>query len=596
MLSYIKKIIALDYRSLALLRILVGITLLSDVIQRAHSLTAHYTDKGVLPRAELFRLWNEPVFWSIYNINGTTFFVGLLFFVAGVFSLMMIVGYKTRIATIVSFVLLISLHNRNPMVLQGGDIALRVILFFMMFMPLAKRFSLDGILGNENPPVGKEYTSPIGAIYLIQFLLIWTMSGFFKTGTPWTTSFTAVSMALTLDSFTTSWGNFLKTMPELMRYFTMVTILIERYVFINFLIPIYNGIFRIIGLTLLTLLIIGFNTSFRLVIFGLIMFSISVGLLPALFWDKIVKNIHRVLSNKSYPGIIIFYDGGCGFCSRLSNAISKILFLHPSTVVKPANKDEDASRVMHAAHSWVVRDTSGNTYTGFRAFVALMQSAFLYRIVAPIFLFKPFLYIGEYVYKLISHNRPMKCVVYKDDLSNNISKKYFTNLIYIFVFIIGVFIILWNIKTLPQYSNKFDSKFLRNSLMVFRLDQKWNMFSPYPTLEDGWYVIPGVLRDDSRINVYTGKYYIDYDKPHLASYTYKDQRWQKYMMNLWLQDYSKYRLGYGQYLCRQWNQNNSYEKNLLTFEIVYMLEETDFNTLKESSPKPVVIWEHRCFP
>jgi hypothetical protein len=384
-------------------------------------------------------------------------------------------------------------------------------------------------------------------------------------------------------------------MPNLMHYFTIATILIERYVFINFIFPFYNGFFRIIGLSFLTILIIGFNASFRLGLFGLIMFSVSVGLLPSLFWNKIVFRFHNLIARKSHSGMFIFYDGGCGFCARLARIISKVLFLHPDTVIVSSTTDEEAKNLMHSAHSWVVRDANGISYIGFRAFVALMQSAFLYRIIAPIFLFKPFLFIGEHVYKIVSHNRPMKCVVHSSVDALDQSKKNLNKIMYFFIIIIGIFIILWNFRTLPQYSNRFNSQILKNSLMFFRLDQKWNMFSPYPTLDDGWYIIPGKLRDDSLVNVYTGDLNISYDKPHLTSYTYQDQRWQKYMMNLWLKDYSKYRLGYGQYLCREWNKNNSYEKNLLTFEIIYMLEETDFNTLEELDPKPVVIWEHNCF-
>lgn len=595
MLSYFKKIIALDYRSLATLRIFVGITIFLDLIQRSYSLTAHYTDKGVLPRTELFHLWNEPAFWSIYHLNGTALFTGIIFIIAGVFAVMMILGYRTRLAVISSFILLISLHSRNPMVLQGGDVALRCILFFMMFMPLNKRFSLDAILGNVSSSKEKEFISPIGAVYLIQFLLIWVMSGVFKTGTPWVTDFTAVSMALQLDSFTTNFGNLLRTMPEMMRYFTMITIVIERYVFITFLMPIYNGFFRFLGLILFTVLIIGFNASFRLGLFGMIMFSISLGLLPGFFWDKILFKIHRFFSNKSKYGMTIFYDGDCGFCSRMANATRKILLLHPDTIVVTASTDEAAKKLMHTAHSWVVRDYNGYSYTGFRAFVVLMQSAFLYRIIAPIFLLQPIMYIGEIIYRSVAHNRPMKCVVYPTQIKKDLFHKNIEKITFVFIISIGLLIFFWNLKGLPQYSEKFKSKFIRNSLMVFRLDQKWNMFSPYPTLEDGWYVIPGVLRDDTVVNVYTGSTNVTYDKPNLASYSYQNQRWQKYLMNLWLKDYSKYRLGYGQYLCREWNKNNSYEKNLMTFKIIYMLEATDFNTLRETIPEPVVIWEHQCF-
>jgi len=595
MLSYFKRIAALDYRSIATLRIFVGITLFLDLIQRSHSLRSHYTDAGVLPRDMLFSLWQEPLFWSVYNINGATIFTGALFILAGVFAIMMVVGYKTRIATISSFILLLSLHTRNPMVLQGGDVALRVVLFFMIFMPLAKRFSLDVILGNIKSPETKEYVSIFGAVYIAQFLLVWVISGWLKTNPVWTTEFTAVAMALALDTFTTNFGHYLRTMPNFLYYITIVTITVERYAFVMFFAPHHRDYFRLLGLILFTILICGFNLSFRLGLFGTIMFSISLGLLPPLFWDKIITPLHAFLSSKSSRGITIFYDGDCGFCSRISNVTRKLLLLHPDTVVTMSLNNAEAEQLMHTAHSWVVRDRSGINYTGFRAFVTLMQSAFVYRIIAPVFLLGPIMYFGELIYRLISHNRPMTCSVHLEEVKKNNQEKIIQKIGVALIGLLGATIIFWNLLDLDYFSNRKKPIFVGQILTVLRLDQRWGMFGPYPSTEDGFYVIPGNLRDETVVNVYTGQETISYEKPYLTAWTYQDQRWQKYMMNLWLQDYTDYRLGYGQYLCREWNSKNSYDKNLMNFKIIYMLENTDFDTLEESKLQPNTIWEHDCF-
>ncbi len=595
MLSYFKRVFSLDYRSLAALRIFVGLTIFLDLIQRAHSLTAHYTDNGVLSRTDLFRLWNESAFWSVYYINGTSFFVSALFIIAGIFALMMLLGYRTRLATVVSFFLLISLHTRNPLVLQGGDVALRVVLFFMMFLPLGKRFSLDNILGREESPKESEHFSLYSFAYVVQFLIIWIFTGFLKTGGPWVTSHTAVSLALSLDSFTTNIGNWLRTFPHMLRYITVATLLIERYVFALFFIPFKRDWGRLIGIILCTALLIGFNASFRLGLFGMIMFSISLGLLPGMFWDKIIRPLHLFLSKKSRMGMTIFYDGDCGFCSRMAHTVRVILFLHPDTVILMSSADAKANTLMHSAHSWVVRDYAGRSYTGFRALVSLMQSAFLYRIVAPIFLFKPIIYIGDIAYQMVAHNRPMTCAVPVLEKNKDLGSKIFSKYGSVFVFTILMFVISWNVLTIPKYSGKHKPVIIEKTLLALRLDQKWNMFAPYPSTEDGFYVIPGVLRDGSEVNVYTGSTDISYEKPNMPAWTYQDQRWQKYMMNIWLKDFSKYRLPYGQYLCRNWNKENAYDKNLMTFKIIYMLEVTDVDSLKEKPAESVTIWDHKCF-
>jgi len=596
MLSYFKRVFSLDFRSIALLRISVGLTLVFDIIQRSHSLTSHYTDSGVLPRHLLFKLWNEPNFYSLYYINGNAFWVTILFIASAIFAMMLIAGYRTRLAAVLSFVLLISLHSRNPLVLQGGDVALRVILFWMMFLPLAKRFSVDALLGREIEPKEKEYFSVSSIAYTLQFIIIWTFTGILKDGAPWVANFTAVAMALTLDTFTTSFGQWLRNFKNLLYYFTFITIFLEKFSFAFFISPFKNAWVRLVGLILLNILIIGFNLSFRLGLFGMIMVSISLGLLPGLFWDKIIKPITNFMSLKSQQGMTIFYDGDCNFCSRISRATTRILLLHPETKIVISNNDKDALDLMHSAHSWVVRDSHGVSYTGFRAFVSLMENAFFYRIIAPVFLFWPILQIGEQIYRFISNNRPMTCITpIRIINSKNFTDKNREKTKNIILWTLLVVLIFWNIFSIPKYNQHKIPTFFKNTILTLRLDQKWNMFAPYPTVEDGYYVIPGVLRDGTGVNVYTGDTNVNYEKPKNMAWVYKDQRWQKYMMNIWLKDFDEYRLGYGQYLCRSWNNTNSFDKQLMNFKIIYMLEITDMNTLNEHVVEPVTIWEHRCF-
>src|SRR5690606_1189677 len=104
-------------------------------------------------------------------------------------------------------------------------------------------------------------------------------------------------------------------------------------------------------------------------------------------------------------------------------------------------------------------------------------------------------------------------------------------------------------------------------------DQRWNMFSPGPLTEDGWYVIEGRFKHGLVLDLLTGKP-VTWDKPADVAHTYKNQRWRKYLMNLWLADSAKYRLPYGQYLCRKWNARGRRPDELSGFELVYMLEIT----------------------
>lgn len=72
--------------------------------------------------------------WS-YLIHGSPEIQAVLFGLAGSFAVALLVGYKTRLVSIMSWFLLMSLHNRNFLVLHGGDTLLRAALFWACFCP-----------------------------------------------------------------------------------------------------------------------------------------------------------------------------------------------------------------------------------------------------------------------------------------------------------------------------------------------------------------------------------------------------------------------------------------------------------------------------
>jgi len=60
----------LDVRSIAFYRILMGCTLIGDLIDRGRDLIFHYSDEGLNPRNLVFEKLDDASY-SIYFINGT---------------------------------------------------------------------------------------------------------------------------------------------------------------------------------------------------------------------------------------------------------------------------------------------------------------------------------------------------------------------------------------------------------------------------------------------------------------------------------------------------------------------------------------------
>src|SRR5205814_2780701 len=100
-------------------------------------------------------------------------------------------------------------------------------------------------------------------------------------------------------------------------------------------------------------------------------------------------------------------------------------------------------------------------------------------------------------------------------------------------------------------------------------------------------------KDGTEFDLFTGKP-VRWEKPALVSDMYKNERWRKYMMNISARANENYRLYLGQYYCREWNQNHEGLKQLETFEIDYMMEES-LPDYKTAEPKKLTLWKHYCF-
>src|SRR6266498_4877483 len=127
------EVLGADLRSLAALRVTMAVLIIFDLLLRSRDLVAHYTDAGALPRVAVLDQTRSRWLISLHLINGTWEIQAMLFVIAGAFAVALILGYKTRLATIVSWILLASLDSRNLVVLDGGDTMLRVLLFWPFF-------------------------------------------------------------------------------------------------------------------------------------------------------------------------------------------------------------------------------------------------------------------------------------------------------------------------------------------------------------------------------------------------------------------------------------------------------------------------------
>jgi hypothetical protein len=139
-----------DKRSAALFRVALAITVLGDVVDRAHDLSAHYTDAGVLPRRVALEKFANATWLSFHMWGGGWWPMALAFALHLAAAAAMLVGWHARKAALAVWVMTTSLQVRNILVLHSGDVLLRVSLFWALFLPLGDVFSIDAAFKNYN--------------------------------------------------------------------------------------------------------------------------------------------------------------------------------------------------------------------------------------------------------------------------------------------------------------------------------------------------------------------------------------------------------------------------------------------------------------
>ncbi len=179
--AYLRDAFGLDPRSLAVFRIGVGLTLLIDLAVRAGDLQRFYSDAGVVARAAVRGHSPLP---SPYMLSSAWEAQAALFAVAAAFACMLILGWRTRLATFASWFLLQSLHARNPFVLNGGDILLRCMLLWAMFLPLGARLSLDAAAGRGRGR-GRVALGAASVGFLTQLAMMYLATAVLKSGEAW---------------------------------------------------------------------------------------------------------------------------------------------------------------------------------------------------------------------------------------------------------------------------------------------------------------------------------------------------------------------------------------------------------------------------
>ncbi|MEC9308195.1 MAG: DCC1-like thiol-disulfide oxidoreductase family protein [Chloroflexota bacterium] len=587
--SVVKEIFNLDLRSLALFRVALSSLIIIDLIQRCFDLKAHYTDLGVLPRWALTQGVGNRWHLSLHNITGMFEIEAIIFLIHGLVAFMLLLGFKTRWATIICWILIVSLHSRNPIILSGGDILLCVMLFWSIFLPLGSRFSIDHALDSGNGIYKKvnAYFSVATMAVLIQIAVVYWFNWLAKLHPTWIEDYTAVYYAMSLDMYATKLGTALLGFPLLMQAATWSTLWLELLGPLLLFSPIKNGTFRIAVLIGFILLHLGIALTLNIGYFPAVSIIVWMLVIPGLFWDRIANLCFR--GSSTY--FSIYYDNDCDFCKKTVDILRVFLILKNASI-SPAQGNPTIEPIFRKNNSWVIVTSDGSTLIRFNAFVYALKQVPVIGYVGFLLEPVPLLRLGNIMYTFVANNRRFLSRVtvhlkYKD---NSFNLPIWAQVLAV---ISILYVVMWNIAVTEQLDFKIPRALYWAGPML-RIYQEWHMFAPYPALGDGWYVIPGELRNGSTVDVYTRKP-ITWEKPKDVSETYENNRWRKYLLTLYKAKYKDERLYYGKYICRSWNAPDvETEHDLTTFEI-YFVEERTHPPGEAPTIERRRLWGHSCY-
>ena len=289
-MAKVRQLLGIDTRSLALLRISLAGLVLVDLFQRAADLQSHYSDFGVLPTwATKYILQYQPLHWSLHLFSGSWKWQALLFSIAGVAAICMLLGYRTRWATVITWILLASLHTRHPLVLNGGDHLLRMLLFWSMFLPLGEQFSIDRKRSGQPLRPRLAFSAATAGI-MAQLCFMYWVSAATKTDPQWTESGWALYYALQLDQVSTPFAKWLLQFPSLLQWMSIGTLYLERLGPILVFCPFYNARIRMLVIGLFIGFHVGIALCMHLGLFPWICIAGWFIFLPSSFWDWVAKN------------------------------------------------------------------------------------------------------------------------------------------------------------------------------------------------------------------------------------------------------------------------------------------------------------------
>lgn len=288
----------LDLRTLALFRIGFGLIILSSLLVILPDFGLLYTDHGIFPRELAVSQSVNSAKWSFLSLHfasSSTLWAYGLYALTIIAAICFTVGLYTRWATPVLYLLFLSHMGRNVWILYGFDRISLVFLFWAIFLPLDRHFSILPRSKNENQSL-HTLSSLASAAFILQIAMIYLHAGVSKYGFEWTSG-TALRTTLHNDVLATALGRWARDRSWITAPLTYATLAIEVLAPLMVMLPSRTVVWRVCGCLLLFLLHLGIALTMDLAWFP---YACSVAVLAPMPFGFFLGCAARVRSCTPY--------------------------------------------------------------------------------------------------------------------------------------------------------------------------------------------------------------------------------------------------------------------------------------------------------
>lgn len=581
------EMIGIDLRSLALLRVLLGLALLLNVGQALLHAELFYGDAGLLPRADLLAQGSSSGRLDLYLLGGQPLFVLAMLLLQLGAALLLALGLRSGLASALSFLLWVSLLNRNPLIVTPGDLLLAALLFWLIWLPSGARYSMDAALSRTPPPGDSLLVSWASLGLLLQIASLFWFAALLQSGRAWFGEFSALRDLFMLDRLALAPARGLLKFPGLL---SLLSGLLHGLLLLSpvlLFLPYWLRPLRLLGIVLLGLLQIG------------AIFCLALGNLPWVALLSLSALLGGWLWEARRPAatraaLRLYYDGDCEFCRKSVKVLREFLIL-PQLELARAQDSARTRTLMEANNSWVLIDIDEQAHLKWQVLAALCRHSPLWRPLAPLLRASRVQRWGDALYDLVARQRPLLSRLSAPLLQEREIRWQASGKTLTLVGVLAALCLIWNLQTAGLLPRLLQAP-LAPLLKPLQLDQHWDLFAPNPSREDGWWVIDAQRGDGSELDLrHPERSAPDYSKPARIVDESGNQRWRALDARMAESQGAAARQLYARYLCQRANAGRSGRQRIMTLKLIYMLERTPPPGEKTQLEQQVMLrWE--CFP